>query len=166
RGLVCLDVGASTGGFTDVLLSRGAARVYAVDVGRGQLHPRLKAHPRVISKEALDVRKLTSADFQEPPQFITCDVSFISLKLVLPTIVSLAPPMSMLVALIKPQFEVGPGSVVKGIVKDEAARTRARDEIESFVQNSGCMVAGVIASPIEGGDGNHEYLIGARKTGE
>lgn len=166
QGLICLDVGASTGGFTDVLLSRGAARVYAVDVGRGQLHPRLKADPRVIAKEALDVRKLTSTDFQEPLQLITCDVSFISLKLVLPTIISLAPPMSMLVALIKPQFEVGPAFVVKGIVKNEAARERARDEIESFVQNSGCVVAGVIPSPIEGGDGNREYLIGARKMAE
>lgn len=163
RGLICLDVGASTGGFTDVLLSRGAARVYAVDVGRGQLHPRLKADRRVIAKEALDVRKLTSADFQEPPQLITCDVSFISLKLVLPAILSLAPPTSMLVALIKPQFEVGPALVVKGIVKDETARERACDEIESFVRNNGCMVAGVMPSPIEGGDGNREYLIGARK---
>lgn len=166
RDLVCLDVGASTGGFTDVLLSRRAALVYAVDVGRGQLHPKLRADPRVIAKEALDVRKLTSADFQQPPQLITCDVSFISLKLVLPTIISLAPLESMLVALIKPQFEVGPAFVIKGIVKDEEARERARAEIEKFVQNCGCTVTGVIPSPIEGGDGNREYLIGARKIGE
>lgn len=166
RDLICLDVGASTGGFTDVLLNRGAAHVYSIDVGHGQLHPRLRADPRVTLKEAFDARKLKPGDFQEPPQFITCDVSFISLKLVLPTILSIAPPGATFVALIKPQFEVGPDAVVKGIVKDEASRQRARTEIENFVQNSGCMVVGVIASPIEGGDGNHEYLIGARKMAE
>lgn len=161
RGRICLDIGASTGGFTEVLLARGAAGVHAVDVGHGQLHPKLSADPRVIGKEATDARALTKADFPEPPSFITCDVSFISLKLVLPTLLALAAPGAALIALIKPQFEVGPAFVVKGIVKNEAARLRACADIEALLRNAGWMVAGLIPSPIEGADGNREYLIGA-----
>lgn len=164
--LICLDVGASTGGFADVLLSRGAAHVTAVDVGHGQLHPKLRANPRIDCKEATDARTLTQSDFPALPGFITCDVSFISLKLVLPTILALAAPESMTIALIKPQFEVGPALVVKGIVKDEASRLRACAEVESLVRDIGWAVTGVIPSPIEGSDGNCEYLIGARKMSQ
>ncbi len=160
-GRICLDIGASTGGFTEVLLSRGAARVHAVDVGHGQLHQKLYADPRVISQEATDARDLTLAAFSEPPSFITCDVSFISLRVVLPTLLTLASPDAALIALIKPQFEVGPAFVVKGIVKDEAARHRACADIETLLRDAGWEAHGPIPSPIEGADGNREYLIGA-----
>ena len=124
---VCLDLGASTGGFTQVLLARGAAKVYAVDVGHGQLHETLRDDPRIVSHESLDARRLQANDFPEPPSFITCDLSFISLKLVLPIIFGIVARPARLVCLIKPQFEVGPAHVVKGIVKDEApAATRMR----------------------------------------
>ncbi|MGB8276373.1 MAG: TlyA family RNA methyltransferase [Methylovirgula sp.] len=158
---ICLDIGASTGGFTEVLLTRGAARVHAVDVGHGQLHPKLSADPRVISAEATDARTLTASAFSEPPGFISCDVSFISLKLVLPPLLALAAPDAALIALIKPQFEVGPAFVVKGIVKDEAARLRACADIEALLRSSGWNIKGPIASPIDGAEGNREYLIGA-----
>jgi 23S rRNA (cytidine1920-2'-O)/16S rRNA (cytidine1409-2'-O)-methyltransferase len=158
---ICLDVGTSTGGFTDVLLARGAAKVYAIDVGRGQLHPRLRADPRVILRESKDARTLKPADFPEPPTFITCDVSFISLALVLPTLLALAAPQAGLVCLIKPQFEVGPAYVVKGIVKDAAARRDACARIETLLSTAGWRIAGLIESPIHGADGNREYLIGA-----
>jgi 23S rRNA (cytidine1920-2'-O)/16S rRNA (cytidine1409-2'-O)-methyltransferase len=159
-GAICLDVGASTGGFTDVLLARGAAKVHAVDVGHGQLHARLR-DPRVIFREGTDARSLTPADFTDAPNFITCDVSFISLALVLPTILALAAPEARLVALIKPQFEVGPALVVKGIVKDAAARKDACAKIEALLGKAGWQIAGLIESPIRGSDGNCEYLIGA-----
>lgn len=165
-GLICLDVGASTGGFTEVLLSRGAAHVTAVDVGHSQLHPKLRADPRVTCKEATDARTLTQSDVRALPGLVTCDVSFISLKLVLPKVLALAAPEAMAVALIKPQFEVGPALVAKGIVKDEAARLRACAEIKSLVCDIGWTVTGVIPSPIEGSDGNCEYLIGARKMSQ
>ncbi|MGP0058274.1 MAG: TlyA family RNA methyltransferase [Beijerinckiaceae bacterium] len=159
---VCLDIGASTGGFTDVLLARGAAHVFAVDVGHGQLHGKLKDDPRVAAREGMDARKLTKSDFNRPISMITCDVSFISLKLVLPALLPLAGENALLAALIKPQFEVGPALVVKGIVKDDSARERVCRDISTHLQNAGWRVAGLIASPIEGGDGNREYLIGAR----
>jgi 23S rRNA (cytidine1920-2'-O)/16S rRNA (cytidine1409-2'-O)-methyltransferase len=158
---VCLDVGASTGGFTDVLLVQGAAHVFAVDVGHGQLHARLRDDPRVTLHEATDARKLTASTFPQPISVITCDVSFISLKLVLPALLQLAAAEALLVALIKPQFEVGPAHVVKGIVKDEAMRTQACADISTLLQEAGWRIAGLIASPIEGGDGNREYLVGA-----
>jgi 23S rRNA (cytidine1920-2'-O)/16S rRNA (cytidine1409-2'-O)-methyltransferase len=161
-GQLCLDIGASTGGFTDVLLARGAAQVYAVDVGRGQLNPKFYGDPRVIVMETTDARALTLAVFSAPPRFITCDVSFISLRLVLPPVLALAAPGATLVALIKPQFEVGPDFVVKGIVKDEAKRQSACDEIEAVLSTAGWMVNRPIPSPIEGAEGNREYLIGAR----
>ncbi len=162
-GAICLDVGASTGGFTDVLLARGAAKVYAVDVGRGQLHPRLVADPRVVFCQGKDARNLTLADFAEPPACIVCDVSFISLALVLPNILRFAGCGATLVALIKPQYEVGPAYVVKGIVKDAAARQRACATIKALLENAGWQIADLIESPIRGAEGNCEYLIGATK---
>jgi 23S rRNA (cytidine1920-2'-O)/16S rRNA (cytidine1409-2'-O)-methyltransferase len=162
-GRVCLDVGASTGGFTDVLLARGAAKVYAIDVGHGRLHPRLRADPRVILSEGKDARSLSPSDFSEPPRFITCDVSFISLRLVLPAILAVAMPQARLVALIKPQFEVGPAHVVKGIVRDAAAPAEACARIQILLRDAGWNIAGLIDSPITGSDGNREYLIGAAR---
>ncbi len=164
RGAVCLDLGASTGGFTEVLLAHGAAKVYAVDVGHGQLHEKLRADPRVVSREGTDARHLTQADFQPPPIFLTCDLSFISLKLVLPYVFDIATRPARLVCLIKPQFEVGPSFVVKGLVKDEAAQKRACDEIADLCRAAGWRIAGVIASPITGGDGNREFLLGATRS--
>jgi 23S rRNA (cytidine1920-2'-O)/16S rRNA (cytidine1409-2'-O)-methyltransferase len=162
-GAICLDVGASTGGFTDVLLARRAEKIYAVDVGHGQLHARLRSDPRVIPHEGKDARSLTPADFIEPPAFITCDVSFISLRLVLPKILVLPAPLARLVVLIKPQFEVGRARVVKGIVKDAAARQEACAGVETLLSNAGWRIAGLIESPLQGADGNHEYLIGAAR---
>lgn len=164
-GCVCLDIGASTGGFTDVLLHRGAAKVYAVDVGHNQIDPKIRNEPRVVAMESTDARSLTSASFPAPPGFITCDVSFISLRLVLPAVLPLAAQKAKLVALIKPQFEVGPRFVVKGIVKDEEKRQWACAEISSLLEELGWTVAGLIPSPIEGADGNREYLIGAERAG-
>jgi 23S rRNA (cytidine1920-2'-O)/16S rRNA (cytidine1409-2'-O)-methyltransferase len=160
-GAVCLDVGASTGGFTDVLLARGAAKVYAVDVGHGQLHPRLRGDPRIILQEGKDARSLRPADFPEPATLITCDVSFISLKIVLPTLLALAAPGAKIVGLIKPQYEVGAGYVVKGIVKDAVAREDACARIEALLRTAGWAIAGLIEAPIRGSEGNREYLIGA-----
>jgi 23S rRNA (cytidine1920-2'-O)/16S rRNA (cytidine1409-2'-O)-methyltransferase len=163
RDRVCLDVGASTGGFTDVLLARGARRVYAVDVGRGQLHPRIAADPRVVSFEGVDVRTLDDAAMTEPAEFLVADVSFISLKLVLPAAVRRLADRTALVALIKPQFEAGRKHLKKGIVRDAAVREAVRDDLTAFVAGLGFDVIGVAPSPIEGGDGNLEYLIGARR---
>ncbi len=160
-GATCLDVGASTGGFTDVLLAHGAAKVYAVDVGHGQLHPRLRADPLIILQEGKDARSLTPADFSEPPVFLVCDVSFISLELVLPTLLVLAAPRAKFVGLIKPQYEVGPTYVVKGIVKNAAARDNACARIAALLSTAGWQIAGLIGSPIQGSDGNREYLVGA-----
>jgi 23S rRNA (cytidine1920-2'-O)/16S rRNA (cytidine1409-2'-O)-methyltransferase len=162
-GRVCLDVGASTGGFTDALLARGARRVYAVDVGRGQLHASLRARPEVVPFEATDIRTLTSALLPEPPDFVTVDVSFISLKLVLRPALALARPAAELIALIKPQFEAGRRGAKKGIVRAPAIHAAVCDEIAAFVTALGWAVAGLIASPITGGDGNREFLIGAAK---
>jgi 23S rRNA (cytidine1920-2'-O)/16S rRNA (cytidine1409-2'-O)-methyltransferase len=162
-GAICLDVGASTGGFTEVLLARGAAKIYAVDVGHGQLHPRLVADPRVVHCQGKDVRNLTPPDFVEPPGCVVCDVSFIPLTLVLPNVLALAGRGAMFVALIKPQYEAGPAHVVKGIVKDAAARQQACAKIEALLAKAGWRIAGLIESPIRGAEGNREYLIGAAK---
>ena len=162
-GRVCLDVGASTGGFTHVLLTRGAARVHAVDVGHDQLHPSLRADPRVVSMEGRDARSLTAGDFAAPPSLIVCDASFISLALVLPQPLSLAAPQAELAALIKPQFEVGRAHVAKGVVRDAAARERACAAVSDMLTQLGWTIVGLAPSPIEGGDGNVEYLIGARR---
>jgi 23S rRNA (cytidine1920-2'-O)/16S rRNA (cytidine1409-2'-O)-methyltransferase len=163
-GHSCLDVGASTGGFTQVLLERGATRVYAVDVGHGQLHKSLRARPEVVSLENTDIRKLAPLD--EPPDLVTIDVSFISLKLVLPAALvltksALAKSPVQLVALIKPQFEAGRAALKRGVVRDAAVHAAVCDDIAAFVVALGCRVLGIAPSPIAGGDGNVEFLLGA-----
>jgi len=163
KGRVCLDVGASTGGFTQVLLERGAAKVYSVDVGRGQLHESLRARAQVVALEETDIRNLSPARLSPPPDFVTVDVSFISLNHVLPAALALAKPPAQLVALIKPQFEAGRAALKKGVVRDTAVREAVRDDISAFVVSLGWRVVGVIVSPIEGGDGNVEFLLGAAR---
>ena len=166
-GAVCLDVGSSTGGFTQVLLARGAAKVYAVDVGRDQLHASLRADPRVISMEGCDARTLTPAMLDPAPQIIVCDASFISLRLILPNVLALGGDGARLVALIKPQFEAGRENVGKGgIVRDPEIHARVCAEIAALVRELGWRVDAMRPSPIEGGDGNVEFLIGATKSAE
>ena len=160
-GAVALDVGASTGGFTDVLLRRGARRVYAVDVGRDQFHPRLRDRPEVRLFESFDARDLSPEQVPEPVDLVVSDVSFISLALVLPAALALARPEGRLAALIKPQFEAGPERVKKGIVRDAAIHTEVCERLSQVVTSLGWHVVGLIPSPIEGGDGNREFLIGA-----
>jgi 23S rRNA (cytidine1920-2'-O)/16S rRNA (cytidine1409-2'-O)-methyltransferase len=162
-GCVCLDVGASTGGFSELLVARGARRVYAVDVGTGQLHPRLAAHGRIVSMEQTDIRTLDPARLAEPPDFAAVDVSFISLKLVLPAIDKLLSARATMVALIKPQFEAARGVIKKGIVRDQAVHAAVCDDIAAFVAAQGWRVTGVIPSPITGGDGNREFLLEAER---
>ena len=161
KGRVCLDVGASTGGFTQVLLERGARRVYAIDVGRAQLHESLRGRPEVISFEETDIRACTPARFRETPNFVAIDVNFISLKLVLPPALKLVAHRTQVVALIKPQFEVGPAKAKKGIVRDAALHAAVCEDISAFVTGLGWRVVGIIPSPIAGGDGNAEFLLGA-----
>jgi 23S rRNA (cytidine1920-2'-O)/16S rRNA (cytidine1409-2'-O)-methyltransferase len=161
KGRAGLDLGASTGGFTEVLLAHGARRVYAVDVGHGQLHPRLAGRPEVAALEGVDARKLTPALIPEPLAFAAVDVSFISLKLVLPPALALLRPPAWLVALIKPQFEAGRRHLKKGVVRDPQVHAAVCDDIAAVVAAQGLQVVGVIPSPITGGDGNHEFLIGA-----
>ena len=163
KGRVCLDIGASTGGFTQVLLERGARLVYAIDVGRGQLHESLRGRPEVESYEETDIRACSPARFRATPNLVTVDVSFISLKLVLPAALKLVAHRTQVVALIKPQFEVGPLQVKKGIVRDAALHAAVCDDISAFVASLGWRVIGVIPSPIEGGDGNAEFLLGAKR---
>jgi 23S rRNA (cytidine1920-2'-O)/16S rRNA (cytidine1409-2'-O)-methyltransferase len=167
RARVALDIGASTGGFTQVLLARGAARVYAVDVGRGQLHSSLSEDARVVSLEATDARALTRAIIPEPVGAITADVSFISLPKSLPSALALAAPGAWLAALVKPQFEAGRDNIGKGgIVKSEAAREQALQDVEAFIASQpGWTVVGTAPSPITGQSGNVEYLLGARYAG-
>ncbi len=160
-GRICLDVGASTGGFTQVLLARGARRVYAVDVGRDQLHPSLRGRPDVVAIETTDIRKLEPARLREPPDLVTVDVSFIPLKLVLPAALALARPAAEAVVLIKPQYEAGPDHVKKGMVRDPAIHEQVCTDVAALLTSLGWAVLGVIPSPIAGGDGNHEFLIGA-----
>ena len=162
-GRICLDVGASTGGFTQVLLERGAAQVYAVDVGNGQLHQNLRARPEVVSLEDTDIRKVSPALFGAPPDFVTADVSFISLKLVLPAALALTKTPAHLVALIKPQFEAGRAALKRGIVRDAGVHAAVCEDISAFVASIGWRVLGIIPSPITGGDGNAEFLLGATK---
>lgn len=163
-GLVALDIGASTGGFTDVLLRRGAAKVYAVDVGHGQLDWKLRNDPRVVVLEKTNARHLTGAQIPEAPGVIVCDASFIGLRTVLPAALALAAPGAYLVALIKPQFEVGPDRVGKGgIVRDPALHDEVcRATAEWLGARPGWHVLGLAESPIEGPDGNREFLIGAQ----
>jgi 23S rRNA (cytidine1920-2'-O)/16S rRNA (cytidine1409-2'-O)-methyltransferase len=162
-GLDCLDVGASTGGFTDVLLAHGARRVYAVDVGHDQMEARLRADGRVLLYEGRDARRLTSDLFERPPAAIVCDVSFISLRLVLPHVLPLAAPGGWLVALIKPQFEAGRENMVKGAVKDPAVQAQVCDAIRDGAQALGWSSLGILPSPILGGGGAQEFLFGARR---
>ncbi|MDX7950422.1 TlyA family RNA methyltransferase [Lichenihabitans sp. Uapishka_5] len=161
RGRTCLDIGASTGGFTDVLLSRGAARVHAVDVGHGQLHPRLKADPRVEDLSGTDARQLSAAMFPVGPTLIVCDASFISLALVLPPVLRLAAPGAALITLVKPQFEVGKGQTDKGIVRDDEQRQAVCARVARLVEDLGWRLGGLLTSPITGRDGNVEFLLHA-----
>jgi 23S rRNA (cytidine1920-2'-O)/16S rRNA (cytidine1409-2'-O)-methyltransferase len=161
HGRICLDVGASTGGFSQVLAERGARRVYAVDVGRFQLHPSLRARAEIVPLEATDIRRLDR--LPEHPDFITVDVSFISLKQVLPPALALSAAPAHLVALIKPQFEAGRGRSKKGLVRDARTHAAVCADIAAFVAGLGWIVAGIIPSPILGGDGNREFLLGATR---
>ena len=165
QGRAALDVGASTGGFVQVLLQHGAAHVDAVDVGHGQLAEELRSDPRVTSIEGLNARSLVPAHLTAPFELITCDVSFISLKLALPAALALAAPGACLVALIKPQFEVGRNKIGKdGVVRDPILHRAVCDDIESWLSNEqGWRIHGVVASAIEGADGNREFVIFAQK---
>jgi len=164
-GRIALDVGASTGGFTDCLLQRGAARVYAVDVGTNQLAWKLRSDPRVVSKEKTNIRDVTHADIADPIDIIVCDASFIGLRTALPAALGLAAPAAHLVALIKPQFEVGKGRVGKGgIVREPALHAEVCGTIASWLgSQKGWHVLGVIESPITGADGNKEFLLVAQR---
>src|SRR6266851_2926702 len=160
-GRVCLDVGASTGGFAQVLVAHGARRVYAVDVGTGQLHPRLRDERRIVSWERTDIRALDSGRFAEPPDFITIDVSFISLKLVLPAAVALAARPAHVLALVKPQFEAPRAHIRKGIVRDPAVHEAIVAEIAACAASLGCRDIVSFPAAIAGADGNREFFIGA-----
>ncbi len=164
KGSICLDIGASTGGFTQVLLQDGARRIYAVDVGHGQLNAKLLADSRIVSLEGVNARDLSAAPIGEPVDVVVADVSFISLRLVLPAGLSLASKDAWAVVLVKPQFEVGRGGIDKGgIVKSEAARMMALDGIAAWMTTQNWQVEGTIPSPITGADGNQEYLLAARR---
>lgn len=162
-GRICLDVGASTGGFTQVLLSRGAARVYAVDVGSAQLHASLRDDPRVSNLERTDARHLTRTHIPEPPTLIVCDASFIGAAKVLTTPLSLAAPNAELIALIKPQFEAGPNAGKGGVLSEQVARAAAEQTIAQLDGLENFRTLAVIDSPIRGGDGNLELLLHARR---
>ena len=166
-GRVALDVGASTGGFTDVLLTRGAVRVYAVDVGHGQLAWKLRQDPRVVVLEKTNARHLSREQVPEPVDAIVCDASFIGLETVLPAALALAAPGCLLVALIKPQFEAGPDRVGKGgVVRDPVLHAEVCARIEGWIAGlPGWSVLGVTESPITGPAGNHEFLIAGRYDG-
>ncbi len=162
HGVTALDIGASTGGFTQVLLEAGARKVYAVDIGHDQLHEKLRRDPRVVSLEGQDARQLSRDKIAEMATAIVADVSFISLRAVLPTPLRLAAPGAWLVVLVKPQFEVGRQAIGKrGIVNDEAARQTAVREVMSFLEGEGWRILGHLQSPLPGKDGNIEWLVGA-----
>jgi 23S rRNA (cytidine1920-2'-O)/16S rRNA (cytidine1409-2'-O)-methyltransferase len=163
KGRVCLDVGASTGGFTEVLVLRGARRVYAIDVGRDQLHPRLRGRDDIVSMEETDIRTLDPARLAEQPDFATVDVSFISLKLVVPAVGNILKARATLLALIKPQFEAGRRDVKKGIVRDAGVHTAVGNDISAFLTGLGWRVGGIALSAIPGGDGNREFFIEAQR---
>jgi hemolysin TlyA family protein len=163
EGKICADIGASTGGFTDVMLKSGAAKVYAIDVGYGQLDASLRNDSRVVNREKVNARYLAAEDFDDVVDFVSIDVSFIPLKLILPAVMTFL--RGELVALIKPQFEVGKGEVGKGgIVRADAKRSAAVDGVVAFARESGFDVKGVIESPIKGAEGNVEYLMYASLT--
>ena len=162
-GRICLDIGASTGGFSDLLLQKGAHHVVAVDVGRDQLHASLRKNGRISNFEARDIRGIEPGELPGEPDLAAIDVSFISLKLVLPAAARLLAPRCELAALIKPQFEAGRAALKKGIVRDEAVQAQVCADIREVVEALDFAVVGLIPSPIEGGDGNREFLIGARR---
>ena len=164
-GSVCVDLGASTGGFTDVLLTNGAAKVYAVDVGHGQLDWKLRSDDRVVVLEKTNARHLTAEQIPEPLDIVVCDASFIGLEKILPASMALAKPGAYLIALIKPQFQAGREHVGKGgVVRDGAVHEQVCAEVEAFVRDDcGWTVLGITESPIKGPEGNVEFLIGARK---
>jgi 23S rRNA (cytidine1920-2'-O)/16S rRNA (cytidine1409-2'-O)-methyltransferase len=167
EGRLALDVGASSGGFTDVLLRCGAKRVIALDVGYGQLALRLRGDPRVTVMERTNIRKVEPAALAYRPDLVTIDASFISLKLVLPAVIELAAPRCDLIALIKPQFEVGKGKVGKGgVVRDEAQRQQVIAGVTGFAGGLGLAVKGIVNSPITGPAGNQEYLAWLEKTAD
>jgi 23S rRNA (cytidine1920-2'-O)/16S rRNA (cytidine1409-2'-O)-methyltransferase len=162
-GVVCLDVGASTGGFTDCLLQRGALRVYAVDVGYGQLDAKLRGDPRVILREKVNARSLSAEQVPEPIGFAAIDVSFISVRLVLPAVVALVAKGGAIVVLAKPQFEAGRAEVGKGgIVRSEEVRSRIVLEVDEFGRGIGLEPIGAVPSPIRGAHGNEEFLLAFR----
>ena len=164
EGKTCLDVGASTGGFSDVLAQKGAVKIYAVDVGHGQLHASLHDVPEIISMEGQDARELTATDFTTAPQLIVCDASFISCMKVLERPLSLAASSAELVTLVKPQFEVGKAGVGRGgLVKSESLALQALSDVSAWVTAQGWHVVATCKSPIKGGSGNTEYLLHARK---
>jgi 23S rRNA (cytidine1920-2'-O)/16S rRNA (cytidine1409-2'-O)-methyltransferase len=164
-GLVALDIGASTGGFTDVLLQRGATRVYAVDVGHGQLDWKLRNDKRVTVLERVNARHLSAKEVPEPVDLVTCDASFIGLETVLPAPLALAKPKANLAALIKPQFEVGPKRVGKGgVVRDPALHQEVCARLSAWVEGQGWRVLGVATSPLKGADGNIEFLLAAERN--
>lgn len=160
---VCLDIGSSTGGFTEVLLNEGASLVHAIDVGRDQLHASLRGHPKIISREETDIRSLAGKRLDIRPSVVVIDVSFISLKHVLPVALELAAVPTSLLALIKPQFEAPRSAIKKGIVRDEAVHKAVCDDIAAFAESLGCRDIAVFPSSIDGGDGNREFFLGARR---
>jgi 23S rRNA (cytidine1920-2'-O)/16S rRNA (cytidine1409-2'-O)-methyltransferase len=160
---VCLDVGASTGGFTEVLLANGASVVFSIDVGHGQLHPSLHDHPKIVSMESTDIRSLEGKRLPARPDVVVIDVSFISLKAVLPAALALAAAPMHLLALIKPQFEATRKHSKHGIIRDAAVHQEVCDEIAAFAASLGCTNIRVFPSPITGGDGNIEFFVGARR---
>jgi 23S rRNA (cytidine1920-2'-O)/16S rRNA (cytidine1409-2'-O)-methyltransferase len=160
---VCLDVGASTGGFTEVLLANGASLVFAVDVGRAQLHPSLQGHPKLVSMEETDIRGFEGKRLPMRPDIVVVDVSFISLKAVLPAALSLAAAPMHLLALIKPQFEAPRKHSKRGIIRNAMVHQEICDDIAAFVASQGCTGIEVFPSSIKGGDGNIEFFIGARR---
>ncbi|WP_174247957.1 TlyA family RNA methyltransferase [Bradyrhizobium sp. S69] len=160
---VCLDVGASTGGFTEVLLANGASLVFSIDVGHGQLHPSLHGHPRIVSMEETDIRGFEGKRLPQRPDIVVIDVSFISLKAVLPVALSLAAAPMHLLALIKPQFEAARKHSKRGIIRNAAVHQEICDEITAFASSLGCTGIEVFPSSITGGDGNIEFFIGARR---
>ncbi len=165
NGAVALDVGSSTGGFTDVLLTRGAARVYAVDVGTNQLAWKLRQDPRVVVHEQTNARAVTAEEIPESIDIVVCDASFIGLAKVLETPLRFARPGAALVALIKPQFEAGRPEVGKGgVVRDPAVHARVCEEAKAWIETLGWTVLGIVPSPITGPEGNVEFLMGARKN--
>jgi 23S rRNA (cytidine1920-2'-O)/16S rRNA (cytidine1409-2'-O)-methyltransferase len=160
---VCLDVGASTGGFTEVLLANGASLVFAIDVGHGQLHPSLQGHPKIVSMEGTDIRAFEGKRLPARPDIVVIDVSFISLKAVLPVALSLAAAPMHLLALIKPQFEAARKHSKRGIIRNAMVHQEICDDIAAFAASQGCTDIHIFPSSITGGDGNIEFFLGARR---